>query len=746
MNDFWLDLQTNKTRDRVRKEMQRNVGLRGFGSPLPQDKLDIEDKKRSNLFSWRGQFSPQLIEHLLEAYCPPGSTVLDPFAGSGTVLHEAAAMTLPAYGYEINPSAWSFSKIYEFTNFLSEERRLVVKELRSKIEEEFPVVIFTDQSLSREELERRVISVGTSISEPAKILCNALVVLLDIHNNVLTNDFVVGRFLALARLVEQLPYSPERIKVDLQDARALPLEQESIDFAITSPPYINVFNYHQNYRRSAEVLGWNLLRVARSEIGSNRANRANRFYTVVQYCVDMASALQELARVLKPAGRAILIVGHESSVLGTSFYNANIIEQIATASGLFSVTLRQKRSFTNRFGEPIREDILNLTRESYISDEALPSRVGRVVAQEALEDASTRVPGCNKVLLLNALDRVPSLSGTPIFGSVNYADYHTRAQVMMVKERLGDIMEDSIPKLPTPHLHKLNALLRNPRLPNADRPRVEEAIGRYHRWIDALEKAAESPDNAIETLVDATNQYKKFIELELIFDSPEDFLYRQKGQLKLDNTILEEFLPQLVYRGVRLGNVAFELGPRKTFSGLSFGSSLANPSVGGRPLLRTKDQDFILGRKLYLMTSFDPEFKKAEIIESHLGYVCVECKTNLDKTMFQEAVATSRDLKIAVPSSLYFLVCEFLDMTPVSITSTLIDDVLIVRKAKRMPSNVRQEYRSVDERQKHRQEYADFLDSSKYYADVFQRMVDKIQAMVDDTAPETNRVLHQGHF
>lgn len=146
------------------------------------------------------------------------------------------------------------------------------------------------------------------------------------------------------------------------------------------------------------------------------------------------------------------------------------------------------------------------------------------------------------------------------------------------------------------------------------------------------------------------------------------------------------------------------------------------------------------------MTSFDRDFRGAEIIESHLGYVCVECKTNLDKTMFQEAVATSRDLKIAVPSSLYFLVCEFLDMTPVSITSTHIDDVLIIRKAKRMSSSVRQEYRSASERQEHRQEYVEFLDSSRFYSDVFQRMVDKIQALIDDTAPETNRVLDQGHF
>lgn len=34
--------------------------------------------------------------------------------------------------------------------------------------------------------------------------------------------------------------------------------------------------------------------------------------------------------------------------------------------------------------------------------------------------------------------------------------------------------------------------------------------------------------------------------LDLIFDNLSDFLYRQKGQLKLDNSIIEEFLPWLL--------------------------------------------------------------------------------------------------------------------------------------------------------------------------------------------------------
>jgi hypothetical protein len=303
-----------------------------------------------------------------------------------------------------------------------------------------------------------------------------------------------------------------------------------------------------------------------------------------------------------------------------------------------------------------------------------------------------------------------------------------------------------MPELSRPHYTKLTACLNNPRLPEADKERLEEALRKYHEWMAELEAIERGQKDTVPKLVEATNLYKRFIELDLIFDSSDNFLYRQKGQLKLDNTILEEFLPQVVFRSLRGIDDSFELGLRNTFSGLSFLSSLGNLGQGGEPSIRTKDQDFILGKRLYLKSSFEPEFQDYKLIESHLGYVCAECKTNLDKTMFQEAVATSRDLKIAVPGSLYFLICEFLDMTPVSIISTQIDDVLIVRKNKRMSSNIRQEYRTPKERQLHRQEYVEFLDSSKYYPDVFQRMIDKIQALIDDTSPSMENVLAQGHF
>ena len=325
--------------------------------------------------------------------------------------------------------------MYEFANVPSAERDETILELRERIDTEFPIVFLPEGELSVEDIETRTIRIGESLSERAKILFNALVVTLDTYNNCITNNFVQSRFAALTKLVRRLPCSDRQIKADLQDARSLPLQSGSIDFVVTSPPYINVFNYHQNYRRSVEILGWNLLRVARSEIGSNRANRSNRFHTVIQYCIDMSDALYELARVLKADGRAVVILGYESRVLGTPFYNADIIERIACASNMFDLVLRQQRVFINRFGVSIREDVLNLQRVTHRNTDRLATVLGRSVAKEALDAAQATVPQNNYRLLIDAVSRIDEIAGTPVFDSLPYAEYQTREKVMMVKEK-----------------------------------------------------------------------------------------------------------------------------------------------------------------------------------------------------------------------------------------------------------------------------------------------------------------------
>ncbi|MGH2732063.1 MAG: Bpu10I family restriction endonuclease, partial [Actinomycetota bacterium] len=73
--------------------------------------------------------------------------------------------------------------------------------------------------------------------------------------------------------------------------------------------------------------------------------------------------------------------------------------------------------------------------------------------------------------------------------------------------------------------------------------------------------------------------------------------------------------------------------------------------------IRKKAQDFTVSRTAYLRSSLEASFSPEDTVthKLHLAFVAAECKTNLDKTMFQEAIATAHDLKIAVPGARYYL-------------------------------------------------------------------------------------------
>ena len=148
------------------------------------------------------------------------------------------------------------------------------------------------------------------------------------------------------------------------------------------------------------------------------------------------------------------------------------------------------------------------------------------------------------------------------------------------------------------HGEKLKALLINAKLPPSDRKRVEEAVTRYESWIKKLTGAKGDATTLLAKLVEALNEYKRYVELDLIFDAEDDFLYRQKGQLKLDNTVLEEFLPYLfdvrLIPGLsRINNL--NCGPQSSFAGLSFASPFL-PLDSGGVFMKLKDQDFAISK------------------------------------------------------------------------------------------------------------------------------------------------------
>lgn len=404
-----------------------------FDKPLPQKDLDLDNKSRSNMFAWRGQFSPELIENLLKAYCPEGATLLDPFCGSGTVLFEAGQYGIEAVGIELNPAAYILSRTYELINLEKSEINEVADSLVVEMGKIFDEPVTMNQKnrevIDRDDFEKEIFELKNSLGKESAVLLDTFVILLDIHNKEITTENIYSTLYKLIKTVKRFPHSEKRIKALLGDSRNIPLDDNTVDFVITSPPYINVFNYHQHYRRSAELLGWELLKIARSEIGSNRANRGNRFLTVIQYCLDIASTLKELHRVTNHDSKMIFVVGHESRVLSVPFYNANIISNLAEGSGLFKLVLQQQRTFKNKFGKLIREDLLHFEKEKNKVEEKTIEAVARIVALKVLKKGLTEVPRKNVDALKYAINLVDTVQGIPIYNR-NEVQYNRRYNLL----------------------------------------------------------------------------------------------------------------------------------------------------------------------------------------------------------------------------------------------------------------------------------------------------------------------------
>jgi hypothetical protein len=390
--------------------------------------LNIEDKSRSNPLGWKGQFSPQLIDTLLREYASSDSIVFDPFVGSGTVLLEAGRKGLQAYGAEINPAAVALSQTYRYINLSGGERNNYLQKGYRKLSEGLsdPALIFRTQhgEADNEVIQSNLLSLlANSQNRWESILLEALIVLLDYWKEDLTHKTVFTKWNRLQSHIEKLPYSPRPVELFHADARQTPLKDQSVNLVLTSPPYINVFNYHQQYRASVEALHWDVLAIAKSEIGSNRKHRGNRFLTVIQYCLDMAQVFKELSRVCELTGRIIFIVGRESRVQGVAFNNGEIVAEVAAHALGFNLIFRQERHFTNRFGQEIYEDILHFQPPNVLTASGYQDHA-REIAGMILGRVCHNAPSETQAAIMDAIKNLDAVSPSDVFNYTNHLTVH----------------------------------------------------------------------------------------------------------------------------------------------------------------------------------------------------------------------------------------------------------------------------------------------------------------------------------
>lgn len=296
--------------------------------------------------AYPARMHPALARVILqELSLGPGSEVLDPFCGSGTVAVEAMVAGWRSLGSDLDPLALRLARVKterrsarERSRFLdrcaavaeASERRVrdrievrarlsaeerawydphVLKELAGLLEE----IRVVEHEADRHALEMVFSAIvvkfsrqraETAAREAAKRIRKGL-----------PTEFFLRKGEALAsawaELEAALPRPSHAPRFVLSDARTLPhtlAGEYRCDLVLSSPPYGGTYDYLTHHARRHAWLGLNPKKLREGEIGARREFSA-RSKSSARWDAQMLAVLEAIAALLAPEGVAVLLVG-----------------------------------------------------------------------------------------------------------------------------------------------------------------------------------------------------------------------------------------------------------------------------------------------------------------------------------------------------------------------------------------------------------------------------------------------------
>ena len=309
-------------------------------------------------YPYKGKFHPQMIRALLGIIgLGPGDLVLDPFIGSGTTAVEAQLLGINCIGIDASPlcclisrvktGAWeALEQIEAAADYVAPcaDSTAQARLFRAPDERELPegpVKDFFDlaEMIARSDASRR-------------------------RNNAL-EAFVRNRDRMLKSVHDHLEVKEKlglrfgEVHIHQADARELPLQDQSVDGIVTSPPYSIALNYVKNDAHALEAMGYNLEELSERFIGV-RGTGKERFELYEQ---DMRQAAGEMCRVLKPGAQCVVVIG-----------NVTYQEKEVDTSGMLRSACQQAGLKLERQIDKIIFGLYNVMQREYVLFFSKPSK------------------------------------------------------------------------------------------------------------------------------------------------------------------------------------------------------------------------------------------------------------------------------------------------------------------------------------------------------------------------------------
>ncbi len=299
-----------------------------------------EEETKEHLHSlhpYPAKFIPQIPRRAIELWTRPGDLVYDPFNGCGTTLLEASLAGRGGIGTDNNAVAILAARAK--TALYSELDLAAVRRFAGRIAcglsdaPKRPDLIPDNKNFlywfAPVTLDRLAALKGLILNEaePIQTLLMAVFSSIIVRVSYQDSDTRYARKLRevrddevdvafrsrLADVIERLPdaMAPGRtaVKVVQADSRDVPfIESETVSLIVTSPPYLNAYDYHKYHRQRLHWIGGSVEFARDKEIGSHdEFTRDNA--TPDGYFRDMDACFAEWARVLKKGGRCLIVVG-----------------------------------------------------------------------------------------------------------------------------------------------------------------------------------------------------------------------------------------------------------------------------------------------------------------------------------------------------------------------------------------------------------------------------------------------------
>jgi DNA modification methylase len=296
--------------------LRKKLAYFKFVKGKPTDYFQIIQKNRTHsvnqylthwIYPYKGKFHPQMIRALLNIIgLKEGDTVLDPFIGSGTTAVEAQLLGINCIGIDISP----------LCVLQSEVKTESIDVLPQIIEWKDEVTKTIKPSLF--DLERKTINDAVSLIPDEKVKnfyrMAKLVAISDnarrgreFSNSFLKNlELMISSVSDYVAIVEKLGLKLGKMDIRLGDSRALPLNNESVDGIVTSPPYSIALDYVSNDAHALEELGYDLSEIREKFVGVRGKGQTR----INLYNEDMKKSLEEMFRVLKPKKYAVIVIGN----------------------------------------------------------------------------------------------------------------------------------------------------------------------------------------------------------------------------------------------------------------------------------------------------------------------------------------------------------------------------------------------------------------------------------------------------